>query len=100
MRKQKKLIKKLLILVGVLIFVLVILLIINSDFKTFFKSTQLIVIEDNCGVAVGNLIHEIKSEDNCKVMCNNECNVLDKSFVRVEFSDETGSCYECLCYCR
>ena len=99
MKKQKKLIKKLFVLVGVLILVLLVLLGIEfnffDSFSNFFKGSEKIVIEDNCGVVVGNLIHEIKSEENCRIRCINECELLSKDFLSVEFRMPEGFCYEC-----
>ena len=104
MKKQKKLIKKLSILVMILIVILAILLGINfnlfESFGDLFKDPAVISIPDNCGVAVGSVIHEIKNEDNCKILCRNECGVRGENFVKVEFNQPENSCYDCKCYCR
>ncbi len=104
MKKQKKLIKKLSFLVAILILILLALISINLNFegfvKSIFRSSELIVIKDNCGVVMDNLIHEIKSEDVCRIRCINECVLLEKSIDRVEFIENESSCYKCNCYCK
>lgn len=104
MRKQKKLIKVLSLLVAILVIILLVLIVVDFGFANFikgiFQKSQLVVIEDECGVVLGNLIHEIKSGDNCRIMCNNECGLLEKSFDKIEFIEGGNSCHKCNCYCR
>ncbi len=104
MKKENKLIKKLSLFVIFLVLFVFVLILINSNFfgeiSDSLDSPKLISIEDNCGVIYGNLLHDIKSEDNCRIRCVNECGLQERDFLKIEFIQKYDSCNECNCYCK
>ncbi|MCW8965649.1 MAG: hypothetical protein OQK82_03045 [Candidatus Pacearchaeota archaeon] len=66
---------------------------------SFNEKPVLIVIKDECGFILGNLIHNVKSEDDCRLMCFNECDMIEKDFYESEFLLKLDDCNLCDCYC-
>lgn len=57
-------------------------------------------IPDNCGVILGNLLHEIKNEDDCNIRCHNECGLRSLNYNSINFSQGGESCHSCECFCE
>lgn len=101
-KKRKKIIKKLSIITLILIAGITILLLIEylPQITSFRKEVQVYLIEDECGLVVGTLIHQIKDEGECKIECRNECGVRKETFYKSEFTTKENACNICNCYCR
>ena len=57
-------------------------------------------IRDECSLILGKVIHQIKDEGNCKIMCLGECEVRNMEFYDSEFIEKESDCHVCYCYCR
>ena len=108
-KKRKKIIKreksKFLIILALLLFICLIALLIiefkDSLLKRFStKEPELIIITDHCSVMLNGLLHEIKGEDECKTRCIQQCEIRDKEFYEINYSQEIQSCNNCDCYCK
>jgi len=100
-RERKRLIKKIAIIILILVMIIIVLFFIEYYPKiTFAKEPEKYFIEDECGLVVGNLIHQIKNEGECRIECRNECEVRDKKFYDSEFIARENACYLCNCYCK
>ena len=100
---SKKEIKKLsgIFYIILILLVIALLVFIGIHFKVFEKKQmQRIQIIDECSVMMNDIIHLIKNEGNCRLMCLNECNLRDLKFIESEFIERTGNCNECYCSCR
>lgn len=58
------------------------------------------VLQDECNLVMGNLIHQIRTDGDCIIRCRNECELREMDFVRMEFVPQNNSCHDCDCYCR
>gem|GEM_PF-1368182 len=101
-KKRRKLINKVLIIILILIGAIMILLLIEyyPEITSFRKDAEVYLIEDECGLVAGNLIHQIKDEGECKIKCRNECEVRKKEFYNSEFILRENACHVCNCYCK
>ncbi len=73
---------------------------VTNYFLNKFEEPELIVLQDECSLLMNNIIHQIKDEDGCKIMCLGECEVREKEFVNSEFILREENCHTCNCYCR
>lgn len=64
------------------------------------KEIKLFMINDDCSVYFGRIIHTIKSEGDCKINCNNECDIRKMNFARLDFIEYLDKCNICNCYCK
>jgi hypothetical protein len=94
------------IIIFVLIFLLIVLAVLliieygaNSYFYNLFKEPKLFVIHDECSLILSNIIHQIKDEGGCRIMCSGECEVREMRFHDFEFISQNESCHICNCYC-
>lgn len=104
-QKKKKIIKRiLLILIISLIFLLTILTMMNLEvitkIKNLSKKPTLFIIPDECSLILSNIVHKIKNEDECKIVCINECVMREMKFHESEFVIGNNSCHTCNCYCK
>ena len=103
-KKTTKIIRIFSLITIALVFLFLILLVVQINFKKLFgefnKEEKMFVIEDKCSIMMGNIIHEIKDGDRCKIMCKNECSVRKMSFLNFSFIWKNDSCHVCNCYCR
>jgi hypothetical protein len=86
--------------ISVIIFLVVIVVILLLINRTVSKEEKLIEIKDKCGPFMGRIIHTIKSEDICKMMCRAQCESVDRKYRRIEFIDGGIGCHSCNCYCE
>jgi hypothetical protein len=106
MKKKKKIkISKVLIILTILLsIILIVTILIQLDIKgridKVFAEPKLLTIEDKCSLIMNNLLHEIKNEDDCKIRCNNQCNLENMRTLKSEFITPNNSCYACKCYCK
>ncbi len=100
-RKGKNLIRIILIIIFFLLAATVILIWMdNSQNINLTKTPNRYLIEDECGIVVGNLIHQIKNEGECRIECRNECEIRKESFHESEFEERENACHLCTCYCK
>ncbi len=101
--KKRKITEKILIIIFILVALLIILLIIHYS-RTYLlnigKEPKLFVIEDECLLLLNNIIHQIKNQGECKIVCRNECGVRKMNFHDSEFIEKENSCHTCNCYCE
>jgi hypothetical protein len=73
----------------------------NFDFK-LVGEIQTFEIVDACGISpLGNgILHEVSSESDCKIRCDNLCGVRSLKYVDHDFNYSASSCHECECYCK
>lgn len=73
----------------------------NFDFK-LIKEVQTFEIVDECGISpLGNdILHEVSSDADCKIRCDNLCGVRDLKYVNHDFNYSASSCHDCECYCK
>ena len=106
-KKEKKSRKGIFITIILFIILLVLVIltllfqlnIIKNPFKNFNSKPQLFSIKDECSLIVGKLIHNIKDEGSCQLMCKLNCNVRNLNFYNSEFKEIEKDCNECNCYC-
>lgn len=98
--KNKKKIRKIIyIIIIIMIFSLLSLIAIQLNLFEK-KEIKIIEIPDECALMAGGLIHQIKNQGNCRLMCINECNLRELDFINSEFIEKINSCHECYCSCR
>ncbi len=107
-KKQKKSRKgifiTIILLIALLILIILILLfqlnIIKNPLGKFNSKPQLFSIKDECSLIVGKLIHNIKDEGSCQLICKSNCEVRSLNFYNSEFKEIENDCNECNCYCK
>ena len=63
------------------------------------KKEVVLEIKDNCGVFLNTVMHQIDSDDACKIRCINQCKVADLDYSNHVFQDNNQECNTCKCYC-
>jgi hypothetical protein len=98
-RKNKKVVRTLFVLAGIL--VLALILLFMSSFG-FFEERQnkYFDIKDECGVVLGNLIHQVRDAGECRVKCVNECGLEEMEIDRYNFVANFTDCNKCECWCE
>ena len=85
---------------GFLIIILAGLILFNMGIfeqeREIFKFT----VDDECSIIMGNLIHNVRDEGDCKIKCMNNCEIRELDFYDSEFILENSSCHTCDCFCR
>ncbi|HKL23141.1 MAG TPA: hypothetical protein VJ895_00140 [Candidatus Nanoarchaeia archaeon] len=73
----------------------------NFNFK-LIKEVQTFEIVDTCGISpLGNeILHEVSSDSDCKIRCDNLCGVRDLKYVGHDFNYSVSSCHTCECSCK
>ncbi len=107
-RKQRKSRKGVFIIIILLIVLLLVIIpillfqlnIIGNPLKNLNSKPQLFVIKDECSLIVGKLIHNIKDEGSCQLICRSNCEVRSLNFYNSEFKEIEKDCNECNCYCK
>ena len=104
-KKKRKKIKKITFVLILIITIAIVGLIISQSIKSgyyadMFREPVKISVTDKCSVVMGNLFHEIKNKDECRIECRNTCILHEKDFVSSEFIEKPNSCHECNCYCK
>lgn len=99
-----KIVKLIIILIIVLSVIFFILLIIQSQLSdsinNLFKKPKMFNVNDECSLIFNNIVHQIKSEGDCKIRCRNECQLKNMDFYNINFTSESKSCNICNCYCK
>jgi len=71
-----------------------------QSLSEMFEEPEKIVIEDRCSLVMGNLFHEIKNKEECRIKCKSNCEVRGEEFSESEFIKNNSSCHTCNCYCK
>jgi len=74
--------------------------IIENPLKNLNLKEQLFMVKDGCSMIVGNLMHTINNDDDCKRQCKSDCQVREMNFQRFVFTKVPNNCNECSCYCK
>ncbi|GBE20088.1 hypothetical protein BMS3Abin17_00822 [archaeon BMS3Abin17] len=72
---------------------------IISPLKKISLGPKLFMLEDECTLVVGKLIHTIKDDNTCEFRCKTNCEVREMLFYKSDFLKNQGDCNECTCYC-
>lgn len=99
-KKSKKVVFTLFAAVFILLALLVYLLAYNFGFFEEETGPQFFSVKDECSLMMGNLIHQIRDEGECRNKCVNECDVRDMDFFSFEFEAKNDDCSYCGCYCK
>ena len=97
-RKNKKVVRALFVCVGILVLVLVGLILHSFGFFED-NSPEYFVVKDECSLMMGNLIHQIRDDGECRNRCVNECSVQEMDFDRFSFEAKNNDCSLCECWC-
>lgn len=63
------------------------------------KNEKTFRVADECSLVMNNLLHEIKTEDSCRVMCFEECAIRNLNYNDYSFKFNDNACHECICTC-
>jgi hypothetical protein len=74
--------------------------IIGNPLSAMTAKTQVFFVEDRCSLIVGQLIHTLNDESECKVRCRTTCELRGVQFYDFEFVQKTEDCNTCKCYCK
>jgi hypothetical protein len=106
MKKKNKsnTLRILMIITIILIILLIFLVLFQFNFFDVFsninKEPQMIKVKDECSLIFNQLLHQIKDEGSCKVKCETECSIRQKSYYSSGFLEKNDSCNLCTCYCK
>lgn len=102
-KNSEKTSKKILRLAIIILFLVLVGLLLMQfcPLEEIFKkaSVETVIIEDKCSLILGSVIHQIKDDASCFIMCKNECAVRGKNIKDHRFSSLNESCNSCLCNC-
>jgi len=87
------------IFIGIIITFIIGFIIFKPEIKLIKKEVSS-DIPDECGLAAGSLIHQIRDEDVCKIKCRARCFSLDADYKKIEFKEGINACNSCKCYCN
>jgi hypothetical protein len=104
-KPKKRLIKLVLIILTIiLILVLLMTLVIQYNFINNFKNLQpkekIFLIKDECSLILGQIIHQIRDKDECRIRCINECRLENLNIKKSDFVLGNNSCHACNCFCK
>ncbi len=104
MKNKRRVLKTIFFLIIMLILILGSLIYFQSGLPKYIKrymgEPRLFEITDECSYLVGNLIHQIRDSDECKIRCNNQCETEKLNFYKMNFVQKNNSCHVCQCYCK
>ena len=99
-RHMKKVVIALFCLAAVLVLVLVALVLYDFGFFDGGNGPQYFEIKDECGLILGNLVHQVRDAGECRIKCVNECDVRDLEFLNFSFVGKLDDCNSCDCWCE
>ncbi len=85
--------------IGVLVLVLIGLVMFNFGFFENHEP-EFFSVKDECSLIMGNLVHQIRDDGECRIRCVNECDVRDMDFVKFEYEGKDNDCNSCGCWCN
>jgi hypothetical protein len=90
-----------------LILLILLIVLVFVEFVSFsfvgkiFSKPHLIEIQDECSLIMGNLVHQIRDENDCSLRCHNECYLDESNYIEsIFFQEEGNACHSCDCYCK
>ena len=99
-KKVEKKITKFYFFIAGALFVLLVYLIGNSlgifDEPSAPKSFP---VSDECGNIMGNVIHNLEDEGDCKIKCENNCKFRELEYYNSSFISQETTCNLCDCWC-
>jgi hypothetical protein len=98
--KRKKIVRILLALGTLLLLLLGGLFFIEKGVFEKPRETQKFTLLDECSLVLGNLLHSINEQGECRLRCKNNCEIRNLNFENSEFREEENNCHTCDCYCR
>ena len=103
-KKQIALLKIIVYIIIILMILLIILVLIQSGIKEsvkhLFREPIKVNVSDECSFIMENLIHEIRSDGECKLECMNACYIRDMGFYEHNFIFNNQGCHDCECFCK
>lgn len=97
-KNNKKVVGILFACVGILVLVLI-GLVLNSFGFFEENNPEYFAVKDECSLMMGNLIHQIRDDGECRNRCVNECSVQEMDFVKFSFEAKNDDCSLCGCWC-
>lgn len=67
--------------------------------KDSFSSPYEVSVVDGCSLIMGNLVHYIRDETDCKLNCASRCEIDSAKYYNSSFEFSNSSCSSCSCYC-
>lgn len=98
--QRKKVVRVLLTIAILLAITLLILFLIEKRIIKEPTEEKLIQLQDECSLVLGNLMHSINSEGECRLRCINTCGISNLEFEKSEFTPNENDCNACNCYCN
>ena len=97
-RRHRREVVGIFVLIGVLCLIVLGLLLYSFGFfeKDRVESFE---VADECGLILGNLVHQIRDEGECRNKCLNECSVRGMDFLNFSFEERGTDCHGCSCSC-
>lgn len=104
-KSNRFLYSKLFLVLSIIMFLFLIILVVFeyvnfTSIERIFLKPKLVELNDECSLIMGNLVHQIRDEDDCNIRCNNQCNLLGLNYKSIEFTKNQNSCNVCNCYCK
>src|SRR3989339_897624 len=72
----------------------------EEEVKNNFRDPEYLLIKDECALIMGNLIHKIQNEGECKIACQNSCKIKGYFYFNSTFVSFNNQCNTCDCYCK
>lgn len=88
--------------IALLVLAIIILYLLSggASIKKMIGAPKEYSIADECSIILNNIIHQIKTDGDCRIKCRNECGIRGESFFESNFTEEKSRCSTCICYCR
>ncbi len=99
-RVNRKVVAWLFVFAGILVLILLGLMLYNFGVFEKKEGPQLFNIKDECALVMGNLVHQVRDDGECRIKCVNECDVRDMDFMRFSFEGKNDDCNSCDCWCE
>ncbi len=92
------------VLVGALLTLAVLLILFGlpGSFEGVISSkghVQEIELGDECGMIMGNVMHTIPDDPNCRIKCRAYCSSKKLEYVNSVFNGDGNPCFSCKCLC-
>ena len=86
--------------VGILVVIFVGLILFNIGVFEEDHEISKFSVDDECAIIMGNLIHNVRDDGDCKIKCMNNCEIRELDFHDSDFIFQNTSCHTCDCYCK
>ncbi|MDA3836627.1 MAG: hypothetical protein PF542_03315 [Nanoarchaeota archaeon] len=88
------------------VFALILIILTFVEFVSFdfisksFEKPHSVDVRDECSLIMGNLVHQIRDDNDCSLRCKNTCGMEDTEYVNSSFIAAEADCHTCNCYCK